>query len=88
MATIGNIDQFSENAKKMAAILARTQAEALPSTLPDRHDAVAYCNACINSGLGALAALYPDNPNLANVGAYGALQLWLDVVKKRLETEQ
>ncbi len=83
-----NIDVLSEKSKVMAAILGRAQEEALPDAVPDRKDAVAYCYACINSGLGALAALYPDNPHLANVGAYGALQLWLDVVQKRLETEQ
>lgn len=88
MMFINQDDGLSENAKKMAAILARMQAEALPGNLMDRKDAVAYCNACINSGLGALAALYPDNQHLANVGAYGALKLWLGLVEKRLGVEQ
>lgn len=80
-----NIDVLSEKSKVMAAILGRAQEEALPDAVPDRNDAVAYCNACINSGLGALAALYPNNPHLADVGAYGALKLWLALVEKRFE---
>lgn len=53
---------------------------------PDRAAAVAYCNAAINSGLGAFARFYGSNEK-ADIAAYGALSIWLETVRTKLGLE-
>lgn len=76
----------------MQAILDKAQGEALRGEYrtkpPSRQEIVAYCNAAINSGTGALADFYKDNPAQADIAVYGALYLWMATVERRIKTRE
>lgn len=67
----------------MQTILDEAQAKA-SKLFGDRENIVEYCNACINSGLGALASHYGDNKQMADFGAFTILSVWLDSVKAKI----
>lgn len=72
---------------KMREILAEAQAKALPADA-SRADIIAYCNACINSGTGALAHHYRNNPAAADFAVYAVLRMWLTTVEARVNAHE
>ena len=80
-------DRVTEETR-MTAILDAAQIEALPKNPPERGDAVAYCNAAINSGLGALERYYESNEYMADLAILSVLAVWVMSVEKRLSSRE
>lgn len=65
-------------------LLDGAQAMAEPN-IRNRDAAVAYCNACINSGLGMLQAQYKSDDRAGEMAVYAVLQAWSQMVAERIQ---
>lgn len=77
-----------EKEQSVKRILDQAQIDALVEIGRDRASAVAYCNAAINSGLGALENHYSGNERMADLAVLSVLTIWLDTVKKKAERRE
>lgn len=73
--------------QRMQAILDEAQTKAL--IVPNaRDEVVAYANACVNSGAGALQAHYKGDEAMADVAIFGWLSLWVATVERRIQARE
>lgn len=84
--------EFIDHNKIMTRIFDAAQAEALPEA-DDREAVLAYCNAAINSGLGALERHYKDaewasGSRACDAPAYVVLKMWLEKIEARIKDRE